>query len=130
MYALRELVGYGEVIERAGGRWLVASVNDDLAEAVAAAIGAAEDEEDNNDDEPDGSEEPSLGWSGGLQYRLDTAPNDLESDGDCDAEPDHEGPDGDEGDYSQHQLEPVDHDIRMMLRDNIDRKAAAKRRRR
>lgn len=82
---------------------------------------------------PDTDSEPDLGWQNtGPQLRLHTGD---EGDGDCDAEPSLAGKtvspvfagddgeyDGDEGDYSLHQLTSVDHDIRLMLRDNIIRK--------
>jgi hypothetical protein len=101
---------------------------------------------DNSDDEPSlltdgdreldtGDYESTLGWANdGLQLRLNATPDDLEGDGDADAEPsfgadaregdpcDQGEPSGDEGDYSNHAFEPVDLGIRMTLRDSIIRK--------
>jgi hypothetical protein len=83
--ALHALMQDGEIFEVGHGRYLVAPVNDELIEILIVALAATEDDEHNGDIEP------SIGTE-----------LDLESDGDCDAEPngDEQEPNGDEGDYS------------------------------
>jgi len=59
---------------RTGLRWLVSPLYDDRIDELVVTMGATED------DEPNGAVEPSIGPH-----------NDLESDGDCDAEEDDPG---------------------------------------
>lgn len=140
---LHELVAVSDIIDIGGRKFMVAPLTDKRIEALVVAMAATEDAEPNVDDEPslgdtasygiddaegpDADTEDELGWANtGPQLSLRGG---LEGDGNCDAEPDHdEEPSGDEGDYLPYSLEPVDHDIRLMLRDSIMRKRAGRRR--
>jgi hypothetical protein len=53
------LVDHGDFYTVGNTEFLVAPVDDNLIEAIAAALGQAED------DEPNGDAEPSLGWTTG-----------------------------------------------------------------
>lgn len=101
--ALYELITDGDVFEVGRAQYLVTPVDHRLMEEIAAVLGSFEEDEpstgmpddleqDTGDDEPGGDDEASLGWSGISQHRLYAAVDDLESDGNCDAEdddPDH-----------------------------------------
>ncbi len=107
-------------IFRIGRRdYLVAPLCYELVEILIIAAGATEDDEENGDLEPsiepstgyagedlelapgDDDGEPSLGWADtGPQLRLTAGyhgGSDVESDGNCDDEPDHEGDPLDDG---------------------------------